>query len=173
MPKMSEFTELDETTFDGSTDYMTGYQSDDATATSNYRILGDDLALWLEGTSGLDLDHMYDSAGNHILSTRKSAIVSLTDSTGGTGTDTLSGYTIDGVTDSTGGTTTDAVLAACTDTTATDQSGTINNNFAKVAVCLNAIISALESNSDMSSVRDKIEEILLMARPTTGHGLIS
>jgi hypothetical protein len=218
MVKMSTFTELNETTFSGTNDYICGYQSDLATTASNFRIKADDFLTWteanikhsdiastaitsylatmtfvgfnsadnankeitfaniltsLESTSGLNLDSMYDSAGNHILSTRKGAIVSLTDSTGGTGTDTLNGYTITGVTDSTGGSTADATLAACTDTTATDQSATINANFAKVAVALNAIVSALNGDNDVSSLRDKIEEILLILRPTTGHALIS
>jgi hypothetical protein len=148
--------------------YFTGHNG-----TTNIKVTLPNLVTMLESTSGLNLDSMYDSAGNHILSTRKGAIVSLTDSTGGTGTDTLNGYTITGVTDSTGGSTADTTLAACTDTTATDQSATINANFAKVAVALNAIVSALNGDNDVSSLRDKIEEILLILRPTTGHALIS
>ena len=206
MPKMSEFTELDASSFNGATDYLVGYQSDDATATSNCRIAGNDYLTWieanishsdiastpistylatmtfvgfdsadsankeitfanlltsLESTSGLDLKNMYYEGTTQILAGgQQAAITALTDSTGGTPSDTISGYTVSGVTDSTGGSTADAVLGACTDTTATDQSGTINDNFAKVAVCLNAIVSALNGDNDLSSVTAKINGLI-------------
>jgi hypothetical protein len=46
MAKMSTFTELDETTFSGTNDYICGYQSDLATTASNFRIKADDFLLW-------------------------------------------------------------------------------------------------------------------------------
>ena len=122
-----------------------------------------------ETTNGLNLDTMFDSAGNNILSTRKGAIVSFTDSTGGTGSDTLAGYTITALTDSSTGTPTTTL----NNVTATFSQTILNDNFATIATALNALATALNGDNDVSSISDKIEELLLRLRPTSGHGLIS
>lgn len=73
MPKFSEFTELDELTFNGANCLICGYDSTDATATSNWRMTGDDFAKWLIA------DNQYSVA-----------IADLTDSTGGSAGATIS-----------------------------------------------------------------------------------
>lgn len=142
----------------------------DSSGGANKEITFANLLTSLESADGLDLDKMYASDGKQILSTRKSAIVSLKDSTGGMGTDTLNGYTITGVTDSTGGTT--SPTATLVDVGATYSQANINDNFATIATALNAIVSALNGDNDVSSLRDKIEEILGTLRVTGGHKLI-
>jgi len=109
MPKFSAFvTLLDETTFDGSVCLFSGYDSSDATSTSNWRITGNDFLLWIQS------ELLYATP-----------IPNLIDSTGGTPS----------VADT---------LVATTDTSASDQSAPVNNNFATLLTMINAINTALE-----------------------------
>lgn len=172
---MSKFSQFDNQATYLATGYIAGY---DSSGVKNIRTSLPDFVTLMKGkledaTVGLDLDAMYDSNGNHILSTRKGAIISITNSTGTVGGDEIFGYTLSSLTDSTGGSTSDLVLATCGDTSASDQSTIINDNFAKTAFALNAIVTALNGSVDSASLRDKIEEILVTLRDTTGHGLIS
>jgi len=148
--------------------YLVGF---DSVTSDTIKISLDNLADILEAdATGMDLDAMFDSAGNHILSTRKGAIISLVNSTGTVGIDTLNGYTIDDIVDSTTGT--PSATQTLVDVTATFDQTILNNNFATIATSLNQIQAALTTNADVASLRDKAEEILAILRATGGHGLI-
>lgn len=95
-----------------------------------------------------------------VVGAQESAIISITDSTGVTHDDTIEDASL---TDSSGGVA-DGTVSAVGDTSAADESATINDNFAEVL----SSIQKLENNdSDLSA---KIEEILVALR---NHGLIA
>ena len=77
------------------------------------------------GRGSVDIDDVYYVQGTQVVGSQQSAIASLTNSTGGT---------------------TDGTLAAVTDTSASDQSGPVNDNFAEVNAKVDAILSALRTH---------------------------
>ena len=153
---LADITTAEVTTYLSTLNFI-GYDSADS---SNKRITFADLKTSLESTTGLDLREMNANSIKILAGGQQAAVAALTDNTGGTAGNTVSGNNVAEVTDSTGGSTANTTLGAVGDTSAGDESGNINDNFAKVAVCLNALVTALNNGNDLASVTAKVNALI-------------
>lgn len=128
--------------------------------------------LDVDPAGNLNIAGTYKIDGSTVVSNQQAAIASLTDNTGASPGNNIDGIgVLTDLTDSTGATGLDASVDAVGDTSTSDQSSTINKNFAEIVAAIEALQAAVSTLRDNdSSTADKSNAILAALR---AHGLIA